>query len=195
MRKIIKKRIQDNFTLNQAVLQDENIIKLIEEISEKIVDSLSKGGKVFFAGNGGSFSDSFHLAGEFVSRFMFDRESLPAIALGGNNSIITAIGNDYHFNQIFKREISALSKKDDVFIAISTSGNSINIINAITIAKENGVHVYGFTGESGGKMKNICRCIQVPSNSTPRIQEIHILIGHVICELVEDKVFGRNKGN
>jgi len=145
--------------------------------------------KIFFAGNGGSFSDSFHLAGEFVSRFMFDRDALPALALGGNNSILTAIGNDYSFDNIFSRELDALGYEGDVLIAISTSGNSRNILELIKTAKKKKIQVYGLTGETGGCMKDLCSYICVPSKITARIQEAHIMIGHIICEIVEYKIF------
>jgi D-sedoheptulose 7-phosphate isomerase len=185
----IKKRVKESIDTKNKLFYDNILIEQIEELSLLVLKALQTGNKVFFAGNGGSFSDAFHLAGEFVSRFMFDREALPAIALGGNNSILTAIGNDYSFTEIFSREIKALGKSGDVFIAISTSGNSKNILSAIKTAKEKGVNTWGLTGISGGKMKDVCDCICVPSGETPRIQESHILIGHIICELVEHKYF------
>lgn len=189
MKNLICSRAREAISLKEMVFADEKIISLIETISTTILDALKDGKKVFFAGNGGSCSDSFHLAGELVSRFLFDRESLPAIALGGNNSIVTAIGNDYSYDDIFSRELSALGVSGDVFIAISTSGNSKNIINAINVANKKNIKVFGFTGNTGGKMKEICDCFIVPSESTARIQEIHILVGHIVCEIVEDRFF------
>lgn len=189
MSQIVKTRIQESIDVKVSLLADESIINFIAEISDKVIHALKNGNKVMFAGNGGSCSDAFHLAGELVSRFMFDRRPLPAIALGGNNSILTAIGNDYSYNDVFSREIIALGNKGDVLIAISTSGNSANIINAIETAKEEGILAFGLTGKTGGKMNDLCPCLNVPSSVTPRIQEAHVLIGHIICEIVEEKIF------
>lgn len=185
----IKRRILESVETKNKLLADDTLTKQIEELSAIVLKVFQSGNKVFFAGNGGSCSDAFHLAGEFVSRFMFDREALPAIALGANNSIVTAIGNDYLFDNIFSREIYALGNPGDIFIAISTSGDSKNILCAIEAAKKKGVISWGLTGITGGKMKDICDCICVPSRETPRIQESHILIGHIICELVENNYF------
>jgi D-sedoheptulose 7-phosphate isomerase len=192
MNNIIIKRIIESKSVKEEILKDTDLLNLVENIAQEIVSCIRSGNKVMFAGNGGSFSDSFHLAGEFVSRFLFDREPLPAIALGGNNSIITAIGNDYSFMDIFSREIKALGNKGDIFIAISTSGNSGNILNAIEVAKGMGIKTYGFTGNRESKINTLCQCVRVPSEVTARIQEAHILIGHIICELVENEIFNRN---
>jgi len=189
MKKIIKQRIKESISTKSKLLQDEKIIDLVEKISLAIIDSFDRGGKLILAGNGGSLADSFHLAGEFVSRFKFDRKPLPAVALGANNIILTAIGNDYSFENIFYREIEAIGKKDDIFIAISTSGNSKNIIRALKKAQIMGIKTFGLTGKNKNQMQNICECIQVPSKITARIQEAHIMIGHIICELVENKMF------
>lgn len=190
IKKLIYQRIKDSISVKEKVLLSEEIHDQIENLAMKIVDALENKKKVIFAGNGGSFADAFHLAGEFVSRFLFDRPALASIALGGNNSIITAVGNDYSYNDIFSREMSALGNKDDIFIPISTSGNSSNILEAIKTAKDNGLIVIGFTGQGGGEMKKMCKCICIPSEQTPRIQESHILIGHILCEIVEEKLFG-----
>lgn len=189
MRDTIKKRIKDSIELKEKVLSSEIIIEQLEKLSKVVLHALNNGNKVIFAGNGGSFSDSFHLAGEFVSRFLIDRPALASLALGGNNSIVTAVGNDYSYEDIFSRELFALGNEGDVFIPISTSGNSGNIISAIKIANDKGLEIMGFTGETGGKMMDICNCICVPSKNTGRIQEAHILIGHILCELVEAKYF------
>jgi len=189
MENVIRKRIRESISVKNEILDSDEILEMINKISLEIIDCIKAGNKVLFAGNGGSFSDSFHLAGEFVSRFMFDRDPLPAIALGGNNSIITAIGNDYSFEDIFTREIRAVGRKGDVFIAISTSGNSKNILKAINVAKETGITVFGFTGDGNGTITSLCPCIKVPSGVTARIQEAHILIGHIICEIVENKIY------
>lgn len=189
MKEIIKKRIKESIDVKEKVLHDEIIVAQIEKLCKEVLQGLKKGNKVIFAGNGGSCSDAFHLAGEFVSRFIFDRPALASIALGGNNSIITAIGNDYSYEEIFSRELFALGNEGDIFIPISTSGNSGNIINAIKTANDKGLITMGFTGETGGKMKDLCDCICVPSKNTGRIQESHILIGHLLCELVEKTYF------
>ena len=192
MKQIIEKRIQESITVKKSIFANDNIKMQIEQLSLLVLEAIKNGKKVIFAGNGGSFSDSFHLAGEFVSRFLFDRPALPSIALGGNNSIVTAIGNDYSYEDIFSRELFALGNVGDVFIPISTSGNSKNIINSINTAKEKGIVVFGLTGETGGKMQSVCDCICVPSSDTARIQEVHILIGHILCELVEKTYFKKN---
>ena len=189
MIEFIKTRIKETISVKEKLIEDKIILDRIEDITSCIISSLRNNGKVIFAGNGGSFSDSFHLAGEFVSRFMFDRKALPALALGGNNSILTAIGNDYSYEDIFSRELESLGNKDDVFIAISTSGNSPNILKAVKTAKSLNIKTYGFTGNNGGKLKELCDCIHIPSDSTPRIQESHIVVGHIICEFVESKIF------
>ncbi len=189
MIELIKQRISESASVKLNMLENKSVIELTDLIAQRIIASLKSGGKVIFAGNGGSFSDSFHLAGEFVSRFMFDRAPLPAIALGGNNSIITAVGNDYSYEDIFARELRALGNKGDVFIAISTSGNSPNILKAILTAREIGIDTFGFTGDSESRITALCPSLRVPSKVTARIQESHILIGHIICEIVEKEIF------
>jgi D-sedoheptulose 7-phosphate isomerase len=189
MKNLIQQRIRENNLIINEILNNASIINTIANISQEIISCIKSGKKVIFAGNGGSFSDSFHLAGEFVSRFMIDREPLPAIALGGNNSIITAIGNDYSFEDIFSREIKAIGTRGDIFIAISTSGNSRNILKAITVAKEIEIKTFGLTGNGNGAIINLCPCICIPSDVTARIQEGHILIGHIICEIVEMEIY------
>lgn len=185
MNQTIKKRIEDSISVKTLLLNTPSLILQIENLAVAIQSALANNGKVIFAGNGGSFADSMHLSTEFVSRFQEERQALPAIALGTNNSSLTAIGNDYTFDDVFAREIMALGKPDDVFIGISTSGNSENVIRAVSIAHDIGMKVYCFTGETGGKLKRQAECICVPSTITARIQEAHILIGHIVCELVE----------
>ena len=147
--------------------------------------------KILIAGNGGSAADAQHLAGELVSRFYFDRPALAAIALTTDSSILTAVGNDYGYEDVFARQIQALGQPGDVFIAISTSGNSPNILKAIEAAKARGLTVIGLTGKSGGKMKPLCDiCICAPSDSTPRIQECHLVIEHTLCACIEEAMFG-----
>ncbi len=191
MKTIINKRIKESIKVKEKLLSNDNITKQIEKLSLQVLNALKNGKKVVFAGNGGSCSDSFHLAGEFVSRFLFDRPALASIALGGNNSILTAIGNDYSYEDVFSREFYALGNEGDVFIPISTSGNSENIIKAIKVANDKNITVFGFTGLGGGKMIDLCNCICVPSSETARIQESHILLGHILCELVEHKIFSK----
>lgn len=163
----------------------------IEKLISVAIETLKSGGKIAFIGNGGSAADSQHLAAEFVGRFARNRFPLPALALTTDTSILTALGNDFGFESVFSRQVEALLEKGDLLIAISTSGNSPNVIKAVLKAKEMGVKVVGLTGKSGGKLKDICDVsIVVPSDSTPRIQEVHILIGHVLCEEVEKALYG-----
>jgi len=178
--------------VHEKLAADADIHFKIEKMSQMCLSAINAGGKVIFAGNGGSFADAQHLTAEFVSRLQFDRDPLPAIALGTNSSSLTAIGNDYGFDQIFSRELSCLGAKTDVFIPISTSGNSENIIRAIGEAKKIGMSIIGLTGANGGEMSRLCDFIQAPSFRTERIQECHILIGHVVCALVEDALFKPN---
>ena len=188
MQKIIQERLEESINVKKLILKDRQLLCLIEEIINNIKEVLLKGNKVIFAGNGGSFADSIHLTAEFVSKFNFDRKPLSAIALGANNSIITSIGNDYSFEDIFSRELDALAREGDLLIAISTSGNSKNIIKVIQKAQAKGITVYCLTGEQGGAVSKICKCLKIPSNTTARIQEAHITIGHIICEIVEDQL-------
>ena len=147
--------------------------------------TLRASGKIIFAGNGGSFADAQHLSAEFVSRFLVDRAPLPSVALGTNSSSMSAIGNDYGYDRVFARELDALGHKPDVFIPISTSGNSPNVLAAVDIAIKRGITTVAWTGATGGLLKARCPCICVPSNETPHIQECHILMGHIMCALVE----------
>jgi D-sedoheptulose 7-phosphate isomerase len=151
--------------------------------------AFAAGGRLLLAGNGGSAADAQHIAAELSGRFLRERRALPALALHGNTSAVTAIGNDYGYENVFARELSAHARAGDVLLAISTSGNSPNILRAIDAAREYGLTVIGLTGESGGRMRSLCDlCLCVPSRSTPRIQEMHITIGHTICELVEERL-------
>jgi D-sedoheptulose 7-phosphate isomerase len=189
MKELIKGEIQKSIEVKQEVLNNPIIISQIEKLVDDCLNSLKSGGKVIFCGNGGSFADSQHLAAEFVSRLRFDRSPLASVALGTNSSNMSAIGNDYGYDQVFKREIIALGSRNDVFIPISTSGNSSNVIEAIKAAKEMGIKTIAFTGGTGGKMVDICECLIVPSNSTEKIQEVHIMLGHILCYLIEEKTF------
>jgi D-sedoheptulose 7-phosphate isomerase len=168
---------------------DSPEFRKIAVIAEDCRVALSGGCRVFFMGNGGSFADSIHLAAEFVSRFKFDRAPLPAIALGTNGSSTTAIGNDYGYDELFLRELSAFARGGDVVVALSTSGNSPNIVKAVEWAVEEGITCHGLSGAAGGRLATICQTICVPSSETARIQETHITIGHAICGAVEQAIF------
>jgi D-sedoheptulose 7-phosphate isomerase len=190
MNKIIISEITSSIETKQKILENLYILKTIEAVAGKIVEAYKNGNKTIFAGNGGSAADSQHLAGELVSRFYFDRPALSSISLTTDTSILTAIGNDYGYEEIFSRQIEANGKSGDIFIAISTSGNSKNIIKAVQTAKLKNIIVVGLTGEKGGELAKISDfSIQVPSNITPRIQESHILIGHILAGLVESAIF------
>jgi D-sedoheptulose 7-phosphate isomerase len=176
----------------RAMADDAALREQIGAAVELCVSALKAGRKIMFAGNGGSAADAQHWAGELVSRFYYDRPGLPAIALTTDTSILTAISNDYGYDYTFARQIEALGQEGDVFIAISTSGRSKNIMRAIEASETRGVHVIGFTGESGGDMRDRCRiCFRIPSNETPRIQEGHEFIGHLLCGLIESAMFPR----
>jgi D-sedoheptulose 7-phosphate isomerase len=186
---VIREQIAASIAVKQDLLADEKLIGQIEKLAADCVQSLKSGGKVIFAGNGGSFADAQHLSAEFISRFMFDRAPLASLVLGANNSAISAIGNDYGYEQVFARELLGVARSGDVFIPITTSGNSRNILLAVEAAKKQGLTTLAFTGEGGGKLAGLCNCLFVPSRETARIQECHILIGHIVCGLVEQQYF------
>lgn len=190
---LIRKQIRSSIAVKQAMLEDEGSLALIERLAQQCVDALRKGGKVIFAGNGGSFADAQHLSAEFVSRFMYDRAPLASVALGTNSSAMSAIGNDYGYKQVFSRELAAIAKPEDVFVPLSTSGNSANVLAAIEAARALGIVTVGLAGETGGTMKSLCDCICVPSKETARIQECHIMVGHILCGLVEDRCFPKGE--
>lgn len=194
MEDIIKNQISRSISVKEKILEDVKLLNQIKQVSVIIIDAYKAGNKTLLAGNGGSASDAQHIAGEFVSRFNFDRPGLASIALTTDTSILTAIGNDYGFEKIFARQLQAQGIQGDVFIGISTSGNSENVLQALKVCKEKGIFSVLLTGESGGKMAKMCNiCIKVPSNETPRIQESHILIGHIICCIVENDLFSHLK--
>lgn len=171
---------------------DDVLLQGLDAIVGCCTNAYQANGKILIAGNGGSAADAQHFAGELVSRFYFDRPPLAAIALTTDSSILTAIGNDYGYEDVFARQVQALGRSGDVFIAISTSGNSPNILKAIVAAKSIGLVVIGLTGRSGGKMKALCDiCLCAPSDSTPRIQECHLLIEHCLCACIEEQLFGQ----
>jgi D-sedoheptulose 7-phosphate isomerase len=189
MKPDIKKSINDSIMVKQRLLSDRELLDKISNLAEVCVASLRRDGKVIFAGNGGSFADAQHLSAELTSRFMFDREPLSSIVLGANSSAISAIGNDYGYTEVFSRELRGIGRANDIFIPISTSGNSENILNAISVAKSMRIQTVGMTGSMGGKMSSLSDCIVVPAQDTARIQECHILIGHIICEFIEHLYF------
>lgn len=189
--KIIVDRINKSIEIKEDILKDHILVKKICLTIKAIINAYKSDKKVILFGNGGSAADAQHIAAELVNRFYFNRKSLPAEALTVNTSVITAIGNDYSFDKIFSKQIEGIGEKGDIAIGISTSGNSKNVVEAINIAKEKKLFTIGFTGRSGGKLKKITDiCLQVPSDDTPRIQEIHIMIGHIICEIIEKDLFG-----
>ena len=185
----IRDQIKESVALKQVILVNEKLIDQIAKLAADCVQCLKAGGKVIFAGNGGSFADAQHLSAEFISRFMFDRAPLASLVLGANNSAISAIGNDYGYEQVFARELQGVARPGDVFIPITTSGNSRNIFVAVEQARKQGVTTVAFTGEGGGKLAPLCDCLCVPSRETARIQECHIMIGHIVCGLVEKAYF------
>ncbi|PYY01666.1 MAG: phosphoheptose isomerase [Acidobacteria bacterium] len=186
----IKNSIQASIAAKQLLLNDSELISNIARVSEMLVDAMKQGNKVLLFGNGGSAADAQHVAAEFVGRFAFNRPPLPALALSVNTSCVTAIGNDYGFDLVFARQLEALGKRNDVAIGISTSGSSPNVLCAMDVAKSIGVRTVALTGASGGKLKGTVEfCLRAPSNETPRIQECHILMGHIISELVEETIF------
>jgi D-sedoheptulose 7-phosphate isomerase len=186
----IKNIIQASIDTKQQLLQNEVILQAIEKAIDIISTAFKNGNSVYFCGNGGSAADAQHLAAEFSGRFYTDRKALPAEALHCNTSYLTAVANDYSFDVIYSRLIDGIGKKADILIGLSTSGNSTNIIKAFEKAKEKGMMTIGFTGETGGKMKDVSDLLlNVPSTDTPRIQECHIMLGHIICQLVEENLF------
>ena len=188
----ISNQVKKSIDVKQKLLDSQELMNLIQEVALKCVEVYKNGNKTLIAGNGGSAADAQHIAGEFVSRFYFDRPGLASIALTTDTSIITAIGNDYGYEKLFSRQVQANGVEGDMFIGISTSGNSANVIEALNECKEKGIITVGLTGEKGGKMGEMCEyCIKVPSNETPRVQEAHILIGHIICAVVEEAIFGK----
>lgn len=186
----IKSVIQSSIDLKTKVLGDQALLDTVQQIVNEIVRCYENGGKVLFCGNGGSAADAQHLAAELSGRFYFDRHPLFAEALHVNSSYVTAVANDYGYDEIFARLVMAMGSKDDVLVGLTTSGNSPNIIRAFTEANSLGMLTVGFTGETGGQLAEKCTyLLNIPSIDTPRIQEVHIMLGHIICELVEEKLF------
>lgn len=186
----IRQAIQSSSDLHKIVLANGEILGTIDKIIDEIELAVKSGRKVLFCGNGGSAADAQHLASELAGKFYLDREPIAAEALHVNSSFLTAVANDISFNEVFARALRGVGKKGDILVAISTSGNSPNVINAVQTANNLQMVTVGLTGESGGKMAGICRyLIKVPSKDVPRIQEMQVLIGHIICEIVEKRIF------
>ena len=186
----IKNIITESVQVKNQILADDKLLQTVKDCVYILVTAFKNGNKVLFCGNGGSASDAQHLAAEFSGRFYTDRDALPAEALHCNTSYITAVGNDYGYDVIYSRLIKGIGNKGDVLIGLSTSGKSKNIINAFETAKEKGMITIAFTGSTGGKLKTLAdHLINVPSDNTPRIQESHITLGHIICQLVEEQYF------
>ncbi len=195
----VSELIEASIATKQSLLRSQEVVSTVAKVSELLVDALKQGKKVLLFGNGGSAADAQHIAAELVGRFAFDRPPLAALALSVNSSCVTAISNDYGFDQVFSRQLEALARPGDIAIGISTSGNSLNVQDAMSVAKKIGLHTVALTGRTGGSLRNMVdHCICAPSDETPRIQECHILIGHIISELVEREIFheeGRVSGS
>jgi len=190
----VKKQIQDSISTKQLLLENKLLIDLIEQVVEVTVNAYNNGAKTMLAGNGGSAADAQHIAAELVNKLCFDRPALASVALTTDTSVLTAVVNDCSVETMFSRQIEANGKQGDIFIGISTSGNSANIVTALKKAQETGIITVGFTGDREGEMDQYCDyCLKVPSTNTPRIQECHILMGHIICTMVEEKLFGHLK--
>lgn len=193
MKRVIKQSIESSIDTKAKILNDEALIQVIDEVSRYAVALYQRGNKVLLAGNGGSAADAQHIAAELVGRYGFDRPSIPALALTTDSSNVTAIGNDYGYEQIFSRQLEGMGVEGDLFIGISTSGNSANLIKACEVAKAKGIRSVALVGKDGGKMAQISDdAIIVPSNDTPRIQEAHILIGHIFCDIIEQSLFSKS---
>ena len=188
----IKRIISESVAVKQRILDDDKLLQRIYAFKDMIVDAYRNGAKVLFCGNGGSAADAQHIAAELSGRFYIDRKPLYAEALHCNSSYMTSVSNDYGFECVFSRAVEAFSNKGDILVGISTSGNSANVLKACEKAREKGVSIVAMTGNNGGKMAQMSDLlINVPSTDTPRIQEAHIMIGHIVCELVEKELFGK----
>ena len=186
---LILREIEDSIVAKQKLLMNAGLVAQLAKLAQDCQHSLRAGGKVIFAGNGGSFADAQHLSAEFVSRFKFDRAPLASLALATNGSVISAIGNDYGYDNVFARELEAVARPCDVFIPITTSGNSPNVLKAIEVARKLQLRTACLTGDTGGAAQELCECLRMPSRETARIQECHTLVGHILCGLVESMYF------
>jgi D-sedoheptulose 7-phosphate isomerase len=187
----IRLQIEESLRVKQLIMEDKALLESVAKATEICIKALEEGKKLMFAGNGGSAADAQHLSAELVNRFAFDRPAIAALSLSTDTSVITSVSNDYSFDILFARQVESIGIKGDVFIALSTSGNSINILNGLKAASEKGINTIGLTGTKGGKMGEYCDLLlKIPSVETPRIQEATILIGHIICTGIENHLFG-----
>jgi len=195
MKNYIKEQIKKSYETKQDIYKNDDLLNKIEAVSKLCVELYKGPNKTILAGNGGSAADAQHIAAEMVGRYAFDRPSLPSLALTTDTSAITAIGNDYGYDQVFSRQLEGMGQKGDIFIGISTSGNSVNIIKAFQIAQKKGITTVALVGRDGGEMAKLADiALVVPSDSTPRIQESHILIGHILCDIIEKEIFADGVG-
>lgn len=186
----IEKAIKESIKVKQDILKDKELLALIDSAAEYCIECFTQGNKILLCGNGGSAADAQHIAAELSGRFQFDRKPLYAEALHVNTSYLTAVANDYHYDKIYSRMVEAAGKEGDILIALSTSGNSLNVLEAVKQAHEQEMIVIGLTGKKGGKLSSLSEiCLKVPSNNTARIQESHIMIGHILCEKIENTLF------
>jgi D-sedoheptulose 7-phosphate isomerase len=186
--------LRDSIAVYESMLADRTLVASIVQLSAVASEAVRSGGKIMFAGNGGSAADAQHFAGELVSRFYYDRPAIASLALTTDSSILTAIGNDYHYERIFSRQIEALGRSGDVFVGISTSGRSPNVLGGLAAARRLGLRTVGLTGRSGGDMAAVCDIvIRIPSDSTPLIQQGHLLVGHLLCAMIEDAIHPRGR--
>lgn len=189
---VIEKNLATSIGLKQTLLADRPLLDRVNTLAERIVACYKNNGKVLFCGNGGSAADAQHLAAEFSGRYYYDRPPVFAEALHVNTSYLTAVANDYSYEEVYARLVKAMGNKGDILVGLSTSGNSKNVVNALKQARELGMLTVGFTGLGGGQMKDLCDFVfEIPSTDTPRIQECHMLIGHSVCEMVEQGLFPR----
>jgi D-sedoheptulose 7-phosphate isomerase len=187
----VKRELQASVAVKQAVLADSTLVQLITDTGQLLIRAYEAGHKLLIAGNGGSAADAQHIAAEFVGQFNFDRPGLPALALTTDSSVMTSVSNDYGYDKVFRRQVEVHGAAGDVFLGISTSGNSANVLEAVQAAQSRGLVTIGLTGQAGGKLHDLCDyCICVPSNDTPRVQEAHMLIGHTLCAMAELAIFG-----
>lgn len=187
---IIERAVKESIEVKKSFLNDIEQLKLVKTAGEFCIECFNQGGKMLLCGNGGSAADAQHIAAELSARFQFDRKPLYAEALHVNSSYVTAVANDYDYSKVFSRMVEAAGREGDILVGISTSGNSVNVLNALKQAKIQGMITIGLTGSNGGSMAELCDiCIKVPSNNTARIQEVHILIGHILCEKIETTLF------
>ena len=191
MKDTITQLLSDSISVKQAILADTGLLQSIQDVAGICVSALQRGNKILLAGNDGSAADAQHIAAELVGRFELERRGLPAYAMNTNASSLTAIANDYHYDSVFSRQLEALAMAGDVFFGFSTSGNSPNIVKAVRQANTMGVQAVGMTGASGGELATLCDvCLKVPATNTARVQESHITIGHIVCALIEQTMFG-----